>query len=266
MKPRHSEVNSYWMCNTGRKTYAHLNKEFRLLSHYSTGPEQTKRVACQTSQVAADLAKELRKTGKGEEISLLVSAQYTNQEYQALFDFFVSSLGVKKIYQWRSLDEQPDDFDGLLERGDRNSNTGGLLAALQTHGLKVERKREFDQALSSESGPLLAFAPEVTDLFPSFEADLARLASRPNVTLFTLSSKAMAYPFKRLVATKGFAEKTGSFTGFDGTPRQLEESFLPAVKSAVDLQEFTDQLRVLYSMDDPVLSMSNTEAALEVSL
>ena len=69
--------------------------------------------------------------------ALVLTAQYTLEEYEDIVCFFLNCLGVREsVYYWKNKPESFNDFDGLLCRGDKNPNTFGLLQVLGEKGLK----------------------------------------------------------------------------------------------------------------------------------
>lgn len=245
LKPRDSDTNSHWMCDIGRKHYTHLNKENRLLNAYS-GEEGADRKKVSTTEALSNLALRLANVDASD-VALLVSAQYTNEEYKALFDFFVGKVGVKKVFQWREPTENIEAFDGLLRRGDHNSNTNGLHQALADIGIKVGVANEFDQLGTSQAKVVVALAPELFETFPSIDEQLRHLAEMPFVSLWTLNNNAMRYPVAQLVPTKGYAEKSGTFTNYANQEGVLEEPFPAVVKEAVDVGEAVEQIAEAFS-------------------
>ncbi len=244
LKPRHSEVNSYWMCNTGRHMYEHLNKEHRLLYAMDTEVDEPRKKTT-TEHAIESLAMKIANTSPAD-IALLVSAQYTCEEYQAVFDFFVKKLGVKKVYQWREGTEKVTDFDGLLYRGDHNPNTTGLLKALKENALPAELKNDFQAVASSGAKVVIALAPEIPMTFPSLAQQFKNLSELPYVSLWTMNNQAMGYGFSQLIPTKGFAEKTGTFLNFEGKEGKLEKPFPAVVKTAMAVDEIMNCLTTKY--------------------
>lgn len=244
LKPRASEVNKYWMCDTGRKHYKHLNKEFRLLSAYSGDTGKT-RARVGIDEAIIKLASKVKSTD-AKDIALLVSPQYTCEEYDALFNFFVKKLGVKNVYQWRDPSEKRDEFDGLLRRGDTNANTAGLSEALKRFGLSGDVKNDFDQVAKANAKLVVALAPELYETFPNLETQLRLLGELPFVSMWTLSNKAMGYAFAQLLPLKGFAEKRGTFINYKGDRGELADPFPPAVNDALDVAEVVTALSDAY--------------------
>jgi len=234
IKPRESETEGNWMCDKGRHTYEHLNKEKRQIFAQAAveGKMQRQPVDELIGSVAAKL-----EACKADEVAVLLSAQYTNEEYAALLGCLVGERGIKNIFQWREPTENAEAFDGVLWRGDENANTNGLLQALMKQGLPGQRQNQFDQLAAKPFKLILAFAPEVPGTFPSLEGQLQSLAELENVTLFTVASAPKQLKFSAIIPTKGFAEKVGTFTNHAGETGELADPFPAAVADARDLQQ-----------------------------
>lgn len=242
IKPRQSDVNGHWMCDKGRHTYAQLNPEVRL-NHAVLAEGPTRRNVSFADGIYA-LTNKIKET-KPEDIALLVSAQYTNEEYREIFGYFVKSLGVKKVFQWREPTEKVDEFDGMLYRGDHNANTAGLLAELKAAGITTDRKNQFDDFINSKAKLAIAFCPELPETFPSLSTQLNQLGKLEYSVLFTMHSSAAKVSGLRVcIPTRGFAEKTGTFTNFNGVARPLTASFKCTIPNAHNLVEIARTLSV----------------------
>ncbi len=239
LKPRESEVNKFWMCDKGRHTYEHLNKEERLLF------AKVKGKAVKSEEALSDLVQRIKAVG-ADNVALLVSAQYTCEEYDAFFDVFVKQLGVKKVFQWREPTEKIEDFDGMLYRGDHNANTRGLMDAMKKAGLSATVKNEFDALAQSGVKTVIALVPEVPSTFPSLENQLKSLAEIEYVSAWGLTYKLEQYPFANLVPLKGFAEKTGTFLNFEGREGRLECEFPSPAVHAMSVAEAAAQTQKIF--------------------
>ncbi len=235
LKPRESSVNGHWMCDQGRKLYKHMNQEHRLRTAIVDG----RRV--KFAEGVAALATKLASVG-ADKTALLVSAQYTNEEYKALFDFFVKKLGVKKVFQWREPTEKRDDFDGILYRGDHNANTAGLSEALKAAGLDGTVKNQFDDLAKSGAQAVVALVPELEVQFPSLQEQLKRLAELPFVSAWTINGKIVDHKIGNALAMKGFAEKKGTFTNHAGKAGELMDPYPAAAAEARDVTETVQAL------------------------
>jgi NADH-quinone oxidoreductase subunit G len=189
------------------------------------------------------LAAELERHA-AKDIALLVSAQYTDQDYASLFSYFIGERGIKHVYQWREPTEQLDSFDGLLLRGDRNANTRGLQAALAAHGISATVENQFDACIAARPKLVIALSPELPFTFPSLPAQLQQLASLPRVSLWTTQfSATQQVQLWQALPLRGFAEKMGTVTNFQGKARQLKQAF-PAVGSEVlDIAQLVEGMR-----------------------
>ena len=157
LKPREDQnVNGFWMCDVGRKAYKHLNQEHRLRAGIISDAKGRRRV--RTDEAVAHLATQIA-TLAPSDMALLISPQYTSEEYAVFLDYFVQQLGVKNVYQWREPTENLADFDGLLYRGDHNANTCGLAEALKAVGLPDTVQNGFDACIQSSAKLVIALAP-----------------------------------------------------------------------------------------------------------
>jgi NADH-quinone oxidoreductase subunit G len=226
------QVNGYWMCDMGRQTIAHLNPEARLMQAASWDQAEEQWHFTGSAAAVRSLAEELSRT-PAQEISLLISAQYTNEEYAEIFNYFVGERGIRQVYQWREPTEQIAEFDGILLRGDRNANTQGLLKQLGAHGFSTKIENQFAQCIAAKSSMVIALSPEIPFTFPSLSTQLAALSTLPRVSLWTTQFSATQHPgLWQLLPVLGFAEKTGSFTNYEGKIRPLTQAY-PAVATEV---------------------------------
>lgn len=240
VKPREGEVNKHWMCDVGRKTYKHLNQEHRLRHGVITDSKGRRKAHFQ--EAVGALATKLLATDVSD-VALLVSPQYTCEEYDAFFNFFVTELGVRKVYQWREPTEKVEEFDGVLYRGDHNPNTKGLATALAKVGLPSEVKNGFEEVAKSGAKVVIALAPELEFQYPSFGSQLAQLLELDYVSLWTLNgSVANRLDLKHAIPMKGFTEKSGTFLNFEGKEGSLGKPFPNAVEDAHDVTETVSAL------------------------
>jgi NADH-quinone oxidoreductase subunit G len=246
VKPREGESNGHWMCDYGRGTYRHLNQEER--QRFAFVADHGSRKDVEANEAVTLLAKKL-KHAKVDDIALLVSAQYTNEEYKALFDFFVGKLGVKKVYQWREPTEKISDFDGLLMRGDRNANTAGLLAALRLHKVGGDKPmNQLEDVAKSGAKLVIALVPEVPSGFPSLKTHLMGLSELEFVSFWTVNGLIDGVKrAKHVIPLKGFAEKRGTFTNHQGKDGHLTTPFNCPVPDARCVAETISALAEAYS-------------------
>ncbi|MCB0362010.1 MAG: (2Fe-2S)-binding protein, partial [Bdellovibrionales bacterium] len=130
------EVNSYWMCDKGRDIYKYINRPARLQNCWvgSKGSWESKN----SSQALSEFGNLVRKTKQSDNpgrVALVLTGQYSQEEYEEILRYFLADLGSREIYHWVNNPEAMDEFDGLLFRGDRNPNTKGLLQLLAREDL-----------------------------------------------------------------------------------------------------------------------------------
>ena len=240
LKPREYSAKHHWMCDTGRHLYEHMNRENRLTAPLVRGQKKGTSTDLST---ALSKVRDLLASANPAEVGLLVSAQYTNEEYEALFKFFVQDNGIKQVFAWRESNEKIEDFDGLLRRGDHNANTKGFGAIYEKYlGKKAALKNELDTMLAAKPKLVFAFCPEIASTFPSLKTQLAALETVPEVVLFGLPLELERASASVVIPSLGFAEKVGTFTNAHGEAGHLQEAFPKGVDSALSIQEFTGSL------------------------
>ncbi len=249
LKPRESDVNGHWMCNFGRDMYKHLNPEKRLPGAYKADATNHETGYHKINIHDAFFEfQELLESQAAKDVALLISAQYTTEEYESLFQFFVKQKGIQQVFQWRDPSEKIDSFDGQLMRGDHNANTMGLKKVMEKFGIKQNIENGFTKCAQAKPKLVIAFAPEVPLTFPGLGDAYRQLSELKNVILFTLHRDAMKNKgFKLLIPTKGFTEKVGSFLNYQGKVGELNAPFLPAVQDARSITECVDSLSELNS-------------------
>ncbi|MCX7978986.1 MAG: 2Fe-2S iron-sulfur cluster-binding protein, partial [Bdellovibrionaceae bacterium] len=123
VKPSYNEqVNGYWMCDKGRDIYKFLNREFRLTVARKVTPTGYQELS--PGAALKDASAVVRAAGAS--AALVLTGQYSVEEYEAIVSTFVNEFKSKNIYHWWQSESQAGEFDGLLFRGDRNPNTAGL--------------------------------------------------------------------------------------------------------------------------------------------
>ncbi|MCB0411278.1 MAG: (2Fe-2S)-binding protein [Bdellovibrionales bacterium] len=241
IKPRYNpEVNGYWMCDQGRDTYKYVNAPFRLQQAVvadTTSPE-LKSAGQTVKELHSKISDIIAKKGVGS-VALVLTGQYTNEEYEDLIEAFKDDLKVTQVYHWMNMPEKKDEFDGLLLRGDRNPNTHGLLKAMKDNGIQTQWKDFEGKITKNEIEFVVVAGPENQNYFPDMNEKVALLGKVPQVVWLTSNPvKALESRkgFTALIPTKTYAEKAGTFTNYKG----LKQSFKPVtlvVPGALTLSE-----------------------------
>ena len=217
VKPRvNPEVNGHWMCDVGRNTYKYVNLKNRLLSGKVGKRDVWQEVSVEDAVRSAGL--KLRET-KPEDIAVVFTGQYTNEDYAAAFKFFKEELKVKSYFHWLNNPDKLNEFDGLLFRGDRNPNTKGLENSFTTFG----GKSSWDNLQAGLSGrkfkTVIVFGPEDQSVFPDLEEKIKFLSQSENLIWLTACSNSMLDSLgceTWQIPVKTYIEKAGSFTNFQG--------------------------------------------------
>jgi NADH-quinone oxidoreductase subunit G len=232
VKPVFNEkVNGHWMCDEGRDVYKYINKEFRNLS------AQKKSGGAWVDVDATIASKELSGKLKGDSVAVVLTGQYTNEEYEAFLTLVTKTIGTKNVFHYFNNKEKSEDFDGILLRGDRNPNTKGLLAALAKFGIKTSWS-DFEKG----SFKTVIFAgPENKNYFPDLNEKI-KLAAKASQVIWLQSTKCEELNVlpegSVIIPMKSYVEKSGTFVNHAG----IEQSFkkvTAVVPGALSLDQFS---------------------------
>lgn len=247
LKPRYNEeVNSYWMCDSGRNTYKFSNYDKRATDSKLGGVEMPLQEAIQTW--ASEL-KTLVATERSDEVAVWIHPQLTNEEATSIVD---SLSGEFHIHQFFSEDLQSliktDDFvDQFLFRKDPYPNTAGLLKTLETKKVKVQGIENLIEGLErGKFNHLVVFAPEKEhslELFYRIQAatkpDTFCVLLTPNQDAVEIFTNALSIP------TLSHYEKSGTMVNHQGLTQKLESDF-KMFKDTAGIQEVLETLKVEY--------------------
>lgn len=226
VKPVHNDkVNGYWMCDKGRDIYKFTNKSARLLEakvgHQGQWRLEKSGTAAKTA--GENLRKSIQANGASS-VAVVVTGQHTNEEYDAILNFFVKDQGVKDVYHWINNPEDMAGFDGLLFRGDRNPNTKGVTSRLQKFGVQKEWMDLEKKLAAGAYKHVVVFGPEIPAVFPDLDHKLKVFAKASS--LIWLSSArldavdAVTTPTVQ-IPLKTFIEKDGTYTNYAGLEQKV---------------------------------------------
>ena len=215
------DINGHWMCDEGRGIYKFLNRDVRLL-------RAKKKVSNGWSDFSPGaIVKEMAASVKsaGAKLGLVLTAQYSVEEYEAIIGLFAKKFGTKNIFFWVNNREHFEDFDGLLLRGDKNPNTKGLLKVMEKYGISTNWG-DLEKAISSGAIETLVVAgPENQANFPNLKADIKVLSKAKNLVwmqaglnedLEALSGNVTLVPLKT------FVEKDGTYINYAGIEQKVK--------------------------------------------
>lgn len=218
LKPRENpEVNGHWMCDYGRTMFEHLNVKNRLVH-----PTDKKGQTLTWTAAHEDYTSRIKAAGGRDKVALVLTPQYTNEEYELILDHMARELGgLPSIYIWREASENRDSFDGILLRGDRNPNSKGLAEVLAARQVKATEVLGLAQVGQAKPALTVVFGPENASAFPSLHHDLVVLSELPDVVYFGNTPLTPGLPLSLRLPVLAFAEKTGTFVNFAGIRQQL---------------------------------------------
>lgn len=218
------EVNGFWMCDRGRSIYKHINKETRLQkAKIARGAGVEEMTAGEAVQALKEVLSD--ESVQAESVAVVVTAQYSNEEYDSFFKWVDDGLKSKQVYYWINNRESFDDFDGLLMRGDQNPNTKGLLDALDSHGY-TSSWDDLKQKLSSGAiETVIVAGPENQAAYPDMVDRVRELSAAKRVVWLT-SNPVEALSEREgetwQIPLKTFFEKAGTYLNFKGIEQKVE--------------------------------------------
>jgi NADH-quinone oxidoreductase subunit G len=225
-RPRYNpDVNKWWLCDAGRRSYASLAGERRLTQALVRGEQGFS--AVEWSIAAADAVERLRTIvaarGKGS-IAGVVSAQASNEEAYLFKRFLREGLGTERIhgFVWSPADATADDF---LICGDKNPNARGLEL------LGVPRAPDgLEELLTAlESGEIAGIVLLRSDLAGCVgEARVAAALEAAGAVVVIDSYTSATAAYADVVLPVGaHVEAEGTFTNVAGRVQRVRQAFPP---------------------------------------
>ncbi|MGE0762488.1 MAG: 2Fe-2S iron-sulfur cluster-binding protein [Bdellovibrionales bacterium] len=243
VKPRYNpEVNGHWMCDDGRGAYKYVNKKFRLLSAMVTDKGTTSTM--DPLAAAKQVGEQLKGWAKSnpESVAVVLTGQYTNEEYDAFLQVLSQNWGVKNVYHWLNNPETVESFDGLLIRGDKNPNTKGLLAAFQKHNLMKTWADLTSRLDSGKVTALIVAGPENQAVFPDLSEKIKQFTKAANLVWLAAGSHPELDKFPGplwQIPLKTYFEKDGTFMNFQGKAQKIKRG-AAIVDSSLSLLEVAE--------------------------
>jgi NADH-quinone oxidoreductase subunit G len=224
VKPVYNEkVNGHWMSDEGRGVYKFVNKEFRLLrAKKGQGGTFTEMAPGAAAKEASQILK-----AAGSNIGLVLTAQYSVEEYEAIVSTFVNTYKTKNVFFWVNNKETFESFDGFLLRGDKNPNTKGLLQVLEKYGLTAAWSDLTAGIANGSIKTLVVAGPENQAVFPDMKERIAELSRVQNLIWLQAGKNEVLESLPgnvTLIPLKTYVEKSGTFINHQG----LEQKFRKA--------------------------------------
>lgn len=250
------DVNGHWMCDEGRGTYKFVNPQSRVKKAGKYQGSKKKEAS------SYDLIKEFSEGFKKTKSALVLTGQFTSEEYESLLGWFVEQKGSKEVYHWKNEPEKWDEFDGLLIRGDKNPNTFGLEEAMKKRKLKNKFSDLEKKLDSGEVENLIVLAPENKKVYKDLDKKAEIFSKAKN--LLWLSSSFKKWPAQKNtvfeIPLKTFFEKEGTFKNHKGLSQKIKKGHA-FVKGALTVTQVTSILSgkgVEESLSDEILNELKT--------
>ncbi len=245
-----ADVNGHWMCDEGRDVYKFVNREHRLLvgRRWVGGIWQENHAGPMALQ-AGDW---IRSTDSSR-LALVLTGQFTIEEYEAMISRFVNDFKTKNIYHWMNHPERAQDFDGILIRGDKNPNTEGLLQVMRKYGIQTKLSELQSLLGSGQIETLVVAGPENLKAYDDLAEKLKEFSRSKN---FVWMSAGRCEEVESLrgniiqIPLKTFVEKAGTFINAKGLAQKIK-----VVTTVVSEALTLDQVAQLFvSQDAPALA------------
>ena len=227
VRPRFNpKINGHWMCDEGRKLYQNSARGNRLKTALCGAKgewqsQSSKKALQEIKNLLGFSAQESsKKPSQGApepfDLCFILTGQYMNEEYQALKDGFPKA----RFYHWISNEDQIEDFDGLLLRGDRNPNTRGLKAVFPN----IQPVGELAKSISSKDA-VFVLGPENPQFYPDQEEKTGLLAKAGALIWMSVKKNSFLPPLEGRfqIPMKSSFEKTGSYTNHKGLIQKIEK-------------------------------------------
>lgn len=231
------DVNGFWMCDQGRDIYKFGNQEYRQLKGVKNQGGEALELApgAAAQQAGSSLKQAIEKFG-AKSVALVLTGQYTSEEYASIVRAFKGDLGVTGIYHWINNPEKMDKFDGLLKRGDENPNTFGLVRTLEENQIKNSWTELEAKVNSGEIKAVVIAGPEIQSVFPDFE-DKVKFFSKVELNIWLTSGRSAALSrASYVIPMKSFVEKDGTFENHQGRKQKIKKGPV-IVSQALTLSE-----------------------------
>lgn len=235
-----AEVNGHWMCDEGRDVYKFVNRENRWAKAKRRTTQGWDELA---PGAAAKEAAAVVKSG-GASVALVLTGQYTCEEYEHILQSFTTGVGTKNVFHWVNNPESFESFDGLLLRGDRNPNTKGLLTALQKFGITGQWKDLIEGIKSKKIKTVVVAGPENQVWFPDMKAKVKELSQAQNLIWMQTGKNADLEALTGnvwLIPMKSYVEKDGTFVNYKGLAQTFKK-VTTVVNEALSLIDATQLL------------------------
>jgi NADH-quinone oxidoreductase subunit G len=227
VKPEQNDkVNGYWMCDKGRDVYKFVNTKYRLTTAKKGHSGHWENIeAGQAAKDAGNLIRTAVQKDGADTVAVVVTGQYTNEEYDTFFKFFNKDLNVKNVFHWVNNPNEMNEFDGLLFRGDRNPNTKGLKNRLTQNGINTNWSDLEAGINNGKIKTVIVAGPENNSVFPDLKNKIELLSKVGQMIWLTAGQSAeldSAHCATYQIPLKTFIEKAGTYTNYSGLEQKVK--------------------------------------------
>jgi len=241
-RPReNAAVNKYWMCDDGMLDYQRIHQN-RVLEARIKGEGVS-------DNAGLEKAAELLKAAAPQKTAILLSAEHSNEDNQALLDFG-KALGALQVYYTGRPEGKADD---ILMSADKNPNTAGVLAV---SGGKAKPFADLLAALKEgKVGALVALGSAIGN--PN---DAAALKDAKNFVAISTHEGPIAAAAGVVLPASSWAEADGTFVNRTGLRQESDRAINPQGSSR-PAYRWVQELAKLLSLNLPWKKVSELRAA-----
>ena len=241
IRPRYNKkVNGYWMCDKGRELFTIPNTKGRLkLAQVPTRSGDSQFMSAVKALQSFKKNYLQKHCIQSATSALILTAQYTTEEYQSIINFFIKYLGDKtNIYHWKNNVDKFNDFDGLLLRGDKNPNTKGLLNVLKEQAIDNSWQNLQTMLDQKKLDVIWVSGPEVPSAYPHLIETAQLLDAQAKCVVWWTAHPLPIQNLKHTwqIPTKTSFEKSGSFVNHAGIIQKVK-AMCAFVPDALSLSE-----------------------------
>ena len=232
LKPRlNPDVNQYWICDDGRYNYRFIDENRVLYPQINNEAISWD----QAIDTVAQKFNQVQKAGHAGKIGVIASAQLTNEDLFVVRKLFKD--GLKQAQVDYRVSEKPGDSDDFLIKADKNPNTAGAKAILQSPD-GTDAKNIIEQAKRGEIEILYVFGHDLVKLYG--HDVVSQIAKNVKLFVWQGSNFNDTCSFSHVILPSAvYAEKDGTFTNFQQRVQRIWQAFLPLADAKADWEILT---------------------------
>jgi NADH-quinone oxidoreductase subunit G len=248
-KPRaNRDVNSFWMCDEGRRSFPTLQGETRLTSPLVQQKDQLVAEPWgEGVRRAASIIADYKRNNGCNSIAAVIDATSTNEEAFAMKQLMKTAIGSDRIatLSWSPPGASSDDE--LLIRANKNANTRGLAAL----GLSADGLDGLASAVASgEVKMLIAFRADLVRALGE-EEFVRRFGALDYMLVLSTDANETCQMANQVWPIAAYPEIDGSFTNFKGRVQRIYSAFPPPGSAIAGIEAIARLGHALDGVDRP---------------